>query len=107
MTPRGMAGMNKFGWTVCVLCPTLKFMPHKIASLLASRPDEHDLDPYDTYTDPYDTHNFRYLTFTQALKTLQDNKSLHLCYPVSMSSWIEVMDINNVSNCKLILWLSP
>ena len=39
--------MKKFGWTVCVQCPTFKYLPHKMADWPNTT---HYIDPYDTNT---------------------------------------------------------
>ena len=54
MTPISMAGMIKFGWTVCMLCPTLKTLPSKLTGQLTEHDSLH-IYPSDTHTDKKNT----------------------------------------------------
>ena len=54
MVPIRIADMKKFGWTVYMYCPTLKFLPCKTAAWPASWMEGWTNTTY--YTEPYDTH---------------------------------------------------
>ena len=56
MVPISMAGVNKFGWKICMYCPTFKFLQRRYGWTAGRMDTTWYKDPYDTHLDQKTPH---------------------------------------------------